>query len=305
MVEVLPIETPPLGDRSYLAHDGEVAAGDRPAARHRPGPRPGRRRAACGSPTWSRPTCTTTTSPAALRWPGRPARLPGQRRRPGRLRPHPGRRRRRGRGRRRCGVRVAGHARAHLHHLAYVLDGRRRRRWHGRRLHRRVAAVRLDRPHRPARPRAHRDAHPRAVRARPAGWPPNCPTAPRSSPPTGSAASARPRQTGRRRLHHRPGEAGQPGAHPGRAGLTSTTLLAGLDAYPPTTRTWARPTPPARPRPTCRRRARPTPAELRRPHRGRGVGGRPARPASPSPPGTWPARSASRWTTASPPTWAG
>ena len=25
MVEVLPIETPPLGDRSYLVHDGEAA----------------------------------------------------------------------------------------------------------------------------------------------------------------------------------------------------------------------------------------------------------------------------------------
>src|SRR6266516_119214 len=30
---------------------------------------------ACGSPTWPRHTCTTTTSPAVLRSPGRPARL--------------------------------------------------------------------------------------------------------------------------------------------------------------------------------------------------------------------------------------
>ena len=31
-VEVLAIDTPALGDRSYLAHDGEVALVDRPAA---------------------------------------------------------------------------------------------------------------------------------------------------------------------------------------------------------------------------------------------------------------------------------
>ena len=59
---------------------------------------------ACGSPTCWRPTCTTTTSPAAWSWPGAPARptsLPGRQRR--RVRPHRRRRRRRARGRARCG----------------------------------------------------------------------------------------------------------------------------------------------------------------------------------------------------------
>ena len=59
-VEVVALDTPALGDRSYLAHDGEVALVIDPqrdidrvlalaAAR------------GCGSPTSSRPTCTTTT----------------------------------------------------------------------------------------------------------------------------------------------------------------------------------------------------------------------------------------------------
>jgi hydroxyacylglutathione hydrolase len=59
-VEVTAIDTPTLGDRSYLAHDGEVAVVvdpqrdidrvlDLAAAR------------GCGSPTCSRPICTTTT----------------------------------------------------------------------------------------------------------------------------------------------------------------------------------------------------------------------------------------------------
>ena len=43
MVEVLPIDTPTLGDRSYLAHDGEVGSRRRPPAGHRPHHRPGRR----------------------------------------------------------------------------------------------------------------------------------------------------------------------------------------------------------------------------------------------------------------------
>ena len=47
MVTIVPIDTPTLGDRSYLAHDGRVALRGRPAARHRPGPGPGRARPAC------------------------------------------------------------------------------------------------------------------------------------------------------------------------------------------------------------------------------------------------------------------
>jgi hydroxyacylglutathione hydrolase len=59
-VEVVAIDTPALGDRSYLAHDGDIAVVVAPqrdtdqvlalaAAR------------GCGSPTCSRPICTTTT----------------------------------------------------------------------------------------------------------------------------------------------------------------------------------------------------------------------------------------------------
>jgi hypothetical protein len=59
-VEVAAIDTTALGDRSYLAHDGSVALVvdpqrdiDRVLALA-----VGR---GCGSPTCSRPTCTTTT----------------------------------------------------------------------------------------------------------------------------------------------------------------------------------------------------------------------------------------------------
>ena len=58
---VLPIETPTLGDRSYLVHDGEVAFVvdpqrdiDRVLGAARPS-------TACASPTCSRRTSTTTT----------------------------------------------------------------------------------------------------------------------------------------------------------------------------------------------------------------------------------------------------
>ena len=68
-IDVEVVETSSLGDRSYLAHDGQVAVVVDPqrdidrvlALAGRP---------ACGSPTWWRPTSTTTTSPAGWRWPG-------------------------------------------------------------------------------------------------------------------------------------------------------------------------------------------------------------------------------------------
>ena len=41
MAKVLPIETPTLGDRSYLVHDGRGRGGRRPAAGHRPDHRAG------------------------------------------------------------------------------------------------------------------------------------------------------------------------------------------------------------------------------------------------------------------------
>ena len=57
---IIPIETPSLGDRSYLAHDGEVAFVVDPQRdidrmlTCSSGTR-------CSSPTCSRPTSTTTT----------------------------------------------------------------------------------------------------------------------------------------------------------------------------------------------------------------------------------------------------
>ena len=71
MAEVLPIETPTLGDRSYLAHDGEVAVVIDPQRdTDRITALAGRR--ASGSPTSPRRTSTTTTSAAAWPWPARP-----------------------------------------------------------------------------------------------------------------------------------------------------------------------------------------------------------------------------------------
>ena len=37
-ITIVPIETPTLGDRSYVVHDGQVAFVVDPAARHRPRP---------------------------------------------------------------------------------------------------------------------------------------------------------------------------------------------------------------------------------------------------------------------------
>ena len=82
MFEIDVIETSSLGDRSYLAHDGEVAVVIDPqrdidrvldlAAG-----------TGCGSRTCWRPTCTTTTSPAASSSPAAPGAtgLPGRQRR--------------------------------------------------------------------------------------------------------------------------------------------------------------------------------------------------------------------------------
>ena len=97
-------------------------------------------------------------------------------------------------------------------------------------------------------------------------------------------------QTERRRLHHRRRAGVNPALRPGRATTSSTDLLAGLDAYPGLLRAHG-PGQPARPRPgrpDPARRCRP--AELRRADRRRGVGGRPARPHRVRRPGTWPAR---------------
>src|SRR5262245_47795113 len=73
MAEVLQIETPALGDRSYLVHDGTVALvidPQRDTDRITALPRA----TGCAAPTSPRRTSTTTTSPAARPWPPPPAR---------------------------------------------------------------------------------------------------------------------------------------------------------------------------------------------------------------------------------------
>ena len=120
-ITVVPIETPTLGDRTYLVHDGEVAVVVDPQ-RDVDRVLPSRRPRGVRLPTCSRPTSTTTTSPAGTRWPDATGRrLPRQRRRRRLLRPHPrpGRRRR---GRRRPDAgdrrRDSGHT---FTHLSYAL----------------------------------------------------------------------------------------------------------------------------------------------------------------------------------------
>ena len=86
MVQIDIIETPSLGDRSYLLSDGTVAAvidPQRDIDRILEVAKPG----TCGSPTCWKPTSTTTTSAAASNWPPPLARRTCQRRRQGQLRP--------------------------------------------------------------------------------------------------------------------------------------------------------------------------------------------------------------------------
>ena len=65
-------------------------------------------------------------------------------------------------------------------------------------------------------------------------------------------------------LDHRPGAAGQPGAAARARTSTCVSCWPAWTPSPPTTRTWARPTPPGRPGPTCPRRSGADAAELRR-----------------------------------------
>ena len=150
---------------------------------------------ASGSPTSSRPTSTTTTSPAASPWPQRTgADVPRQRRRRGLLRPHPDPRRqtssRSGARMRVTALATPGHT---FTHLSYALtDAGTTATDHGRRLLRRLAAVRRHRAPRPARRGAHRRPGPPPARLGPPARRRCCPTTPRSSRPTASARSARP-----------------------------------------------------------------------------------------------------------------
>ena len=180
MLQVEVIDTSELGDRSYVAHDGTVAVvvdPQRDIDRVEAGA--GRARADGAWRCW-RPTSTTTTSPAATSWPARPGpttsvnaddpvafdrepvrdgdelhvgRMPVTRDR------HPG---------------------PHRHPPGLRRRGRRRAEDAGG-VHRRVAAVRQRRPHRPGRPGPHRGAHPRPVPLR-APARPSCPATTRGLP---------------------------------------------------------------------------------------------------------------------------
>ena len=94
-----------------------------------------------------------------------------------------------------------------------------------------------------------RPRSPRRSTPRPAGWPRSCRTRPRSTPRTGSAASAPPpcpRRTA-------PPSAEERRVNPALTldeDPTSRTCWPALTPTRPTTRRWPRPTRPARPRPT-------------------------------------------------------
>src|ERR1017187_9768407 len=92
---------------------------------------------------------------------------------------------------------------------------------------------------------------------RPSGWPVSCPTPRRSSRRTGSAASAPPR----RRRPCRPRSGGRSNSIP-RSPPASNCMWRrcslGWTPGPPTTRTWARPILPVQPARTCPSRAGPT-----------------------------------------------
>ena len=262
LTAIIPIETPTLGDRSYLVHDGEVALVVDPQRDIDRVLDLARRRPACGSPhvfethihndyvTGGLALAERTgaayhvNAEDAVSYDRNPIR-DGRRDRGGRAPDRPRDR----------------HARPHLH--APVLRARGGRQ-PGRRVHRRLAAVRRHRSARPARPRPHRRAGPAAVRTPPTGSPTRCPTTPRSSRPTGSAASARPTQSEATESTIGAREAEQPGADPQRAGLRRRAArrpgrLPGLlRAH------GARRTPPARASPTCPSPSGPTPSELRR-----------------------------------------
>ncbi len=287
MFDVRTIATSSLGDRSYLAHDGEVAAGRRPATRHRPGPRPGRRARRADHPRRRDPHPQRLRHRRARARPRTRRRVPRRRPRRGRLRAHPGPRRRRDRGRRRCGCgRSPPRATptttsptpspTRTGAVQAVFTG-------GSMLYGTTGRTDL------VSPDGHRRAHPRPVPLRAAAGRRAARPRPWSTRPTGSAASAR---------RPRPRATPPPSASSATANPALTqdeqdfvdTLIAGLGAYPAY---YARMAPTNARRPGAgrplRARARRTRRAARPPrgrHRRRPVGGRPARRAPRSPPGT-------------------
>ena len=233
-------------------------------------------RPGCGSPTSSRPTAQRLRHRRSGAGAGDRRGVPRQRRRRGGLRPGPGARRRRGRGRPVAAGHRAGDPGHTFTHLSYALDaptGEQRSGSSpaGRCCSARPAARTCSAPSTPT-PGA-RTSTPRRT-----GSPPAARRRRRSARPTGSAASARPpsprrrpRPSGRRRRAN-------PVLTHGRAGRTSRSCWPGWTPGPPTTPTWARPTPPGPAPPDL---SAPEPARRRRAaaaDRGRGVGRRPARP---------------------------
>ena len=215
-------------------------------------------------------------------------RVPRQRRRPGRLRAGPGARRRRHRGRRpRCGCGCSP--------PPATPSPTCPTRWTGDGepvggVHRRLAAVRLHRPARPARPGHTHDLvhHQYASAHRLAAELPD--ETPRCCPPTGSAASARPPSP----RPPPPRSARRSGTNPvltrdeetlrRRAARRAGRLPGLLRAHGPGQQPPARRAPDLSP-PDAGRRRRAAPAD-----RGRASGWSTCAPAPPSPPGTCPAR---------------
>ncbi len=214
---VIPIETPTLGDRSYLVHDGEVAFVVDPQrdidrvlallddARRTPHPR-------LRDPHPQRLRHRRVRPRAGHRCP-----LPRQRRGRRVLHSHP----RSGRTGRRGGWtharHRAGNPRPHVHPpLLCPVGHRRRARRGGRRVLRRLAALRRHRTARPAGCGAH--ARPGAPPARvgaPARGP--APRRGRGLPDPRLRLLLLGHPVGRDVLDHRPREVGQPSADPGRA----------------------------------------------------------------------------------------
>ena len=278
-----------------------VGAGHRSAAGHRPRHGPGRRGGRADHPRRRDPHPQRLRHRRAGAVPRHRRELPGQRGRPGRLRPHPGPRRRRRRDRRDacgCGCWPRPGTPSPTCPTCWSRPGT-------------VAGVftggsllyRLDRADRPARPGQHRPAGPRAVRLSPAAGP-------RTARHGRDLPDPRVRQlllghpVAGAVVHDRAGEARQPRAHPGRAGLRRDAagragrLARLLRAHGPGQHRRA-----GRRRPVAAR-AGPT-------RRSCAAGSRPASGSSTcatgsrSRPASCPARSASRSTAASPPTWAG
>ncbi len=301
---IIPIETPSLGDRSYVVHDGEVAFVVDPQ-------RDIDRVLDVLEEHQVRLTDVFETHihndyvTGGLRWPSAPARRTTSTPRtrspssaprsatatPSRWDPDAADR--------------AVHPRPHLHPPLLRADRRARRRRQrrlGRRVLRRVAAVRRHRPARPARRGAHRRPGPPPARLGPQAGRPAARRR-RGLPHPRVRVVLRRDPVRCHRVHDRAGEAVQPGADPGRGDLRPRAprrsrrlprLLRPHDA-----RQRRRPLRAGPPRPR-----RPTPASsagASRPASGSSTCATGPR----SPPATHRAPSTSASTARSPPTWAG